>query len=43
MVVTHKAVSALRGSPPALQTGNYAPLYADPDVYTFARTWRAAC
>ncbi|MGH3659239.1 MAG: hypothetical protein ACRDUA_21530, partial [Micromonosporaceae bacterium] len=23
---------------PALQTGDYAPLYADPDVYAFART-----
>lgn len=34
----HKAIIALRQSHPALQTGDYIPLYADPDVYAFART-----
>jgi len=34
----HKEVIALRQSHPALQTGDYIPLYADPDVYAFART-----
>jgi cyclomaltodextrinase / maltogenic alpha-amylase / neopullulanase len=34
----HKAVIALRQSQPALQAGDYIPLYADPDVYAFART-----
>ncbi|MGH3801469.1 MAG: alpha-amylase family glycosyl hydrolase [Pseudonocardiaceae bacterium] len=34
----HKALIALRRSHPALQTGDYTPLYADPDVYAFART-----
>jgi hypothetical protein len=28
----------LRRSHPALQTGDYTSLYADPDVYAFART-----
>ena len=34
----HKAVIALRQAHPAFQTGDYIPLYADPDVYAFART-----
>ena len=34
----HKAVIALRRSNPALQSGDYIPLYADTDVYAFART-----
>ena len=33
----HKAIIALRQSHPALQTGDYIPLYADADVYAFAR------
>ncbi len=33
----HKKLIALRRTHPALQTGDYAPLYADPDVYAFAR------
>jgi cyclomaltodextrinase len=34
----HKARITLRGSQPALRTGDYTALYADPDVYAFART-----
>ncbi len=34
----HKAIIALRQCQPALQTGDYIPLYADADVYAFART-----
>jgi glycosidase len=34
----HKRLIALRRAHPALQNGDYAPLYADPDVYAFART-----
>jgi hypothetical protein len=34
----HKALIALRRSQPALRTGNYTSLCADPDVYAFART-----
>jgi cyclomaltodextrinase len=34
----HKALITLRGSHPALRTGDYTSLYADPDVYAFART-----
>jgi cyclomaltodextrinase / maltogenic alpha-amylase / neopullulanase len=34
----HKTLTALRRSHPALQTGDYIPLYTDPDVYAFART-----
>lgn len=34
----HKALIALRRSHPALQAGDYTALYADPDVYAFART-----
>ncbi|MGH3925745.1 MAG: DUF3459 domain-containing protein, partial [Pseudonocardiaceae bacterium] len=34
----HKRLIAVRRSHPALQTGDYTTLYADPDVYAFART-----
>jgi cyclomaltodextrinase len=34
----HKRLIALRQSQSALQTGDYTHLYADPDVYAFART-----
>ena len=37
-LASHKALIALRQSHPALQTGDYTLLYADPDVYAFART-----
>ncbi len=38
----HKTLIGLRRSHPALQTGDYAPLYADPDVYAFARTLQSS-
>jgi cyclomaltodextrinase len=34
----HKAVVALRTAQPSLQTGDYRSIYADADVYAFART-----
>jgi cyclomaltodextrinase len=42
MLAFHKALIALRRSHPALQTGDYALLYADPDVYAFARTLQSS-
>jgi cyclomaltodextrinase / maltogenic alpha-amylase / neopullulanase len=37
-LAVHKALIALRRSQPALRVGQYTSLYADPDIYAFARS-----